>query len=99
MDNNVDRNRKTGDERVGESIPTRRKFVWGFGVLSALSAIALLARSPFPGKRNIISCAPEKKKMVKMLTQDGVLVEVDASLLPAKGKKVTDKELKNWIKS
>src|SRR5450755_1130057 len=80
MDNNAETTRKTGEETVREIIPTRRKFVWGLGVLSVFSGIALLARTPFSGKKNVIACAPEKKRMVKMLTQDGKLVEIDASL-------------------
>ena len=33
------------------------------------------------------------------LTQDGKLVEVDASLLAANSKKISDKELQNWMNS
>jgi len=34
-----------------------------------------------------------------MLTQDGRLVEIDATLLAANTKKVSDKELQTWVKS
>jgi hypothetical protein len=40
----------------------------------------------------------KQKKIVRMLTQDGKLVEVDASALPAKGKKISDAELQSWVK-
>jgi hypothetical protein len=33
-----------------------------------------------------------------MLTQDGHLVEIDAALLASNTKKVSDKELQNWVK-
>jgi hypothetical protein len=44
---------------------------------------------------------PQKKKTkntIKMLSQSGELVEVDIAALPARKKKVTNNELKNWIK-
>jgi hypothetical protein len=51
-------------------------------------------------KKNIISCIPDsRKRTVKMLTQDGKLVEIDEALLPAERKKISNSELKNWIKS
>ena len=84
--------------------PSRRKFLRGIGLLSAFSALAALAGRALPGKRKALSCSPEaKKKTVRMLTQDGKLVEIDASLLPpglasAGGKKITKDELQNWIK-
>ena len=54
---------------------SRRKLIAGLGVLS-LFPIAKLATS-FK-KKEVIACAPEIKT-VKFLTQDGTLVEVDAS--------------------
>jgi len=33
-----------------------------------------------------------------MLTRDGKLVEIDASLLAVNKKKISDKELQNWVK-
>ena len=88
------------DTKVSQTpSPTRRKFVAGVGILSAFVAIAAAMGFRFPGKKEIISCGPgEKKKTVKMLTQDGRLVEVDASLLTGGTKKITDNELQNWVK-
>lgn len=40
----------------------------------------------------------KKKSTVKMLTQDGRLVEIDAALLEKKGRKITDAELQSWVK-
>jgi hypothetical protein len=39
-----------------------------------------------------------KPKTIKMLTQDGQLVEVDAKLLASNSKKISNKELQNWVK-
>lgn len=33
-----------------------------------------------------------------MLTQDGKLVEIDKKLLVSSGKKISDAELKKWVK-
>ena len=64
---------------------SRKKFVlWGLGILSAVTAFKYVA----PAKK--------KKETVKMLTQDGKLVEVDKELL-APGKKITDEQLKSWV--
>jgi len=75
----------------------RRKLLrWG-----SLGSVALLfagfkLRNPFSPK-DVIACAPEQKT-IKMLTQDGRLVEVDASkILNGNGKKITDDQLKNWV--
>lgn len=66
---------------------TRRKFIaWGVASAAILAAVKLITPS---GK---------KPETVKMLTQDGKLVEVDIASLPAKKKKITYGELQNWIK-
>ena len=43
-----------------------------------------------------ISCG--ERATVKMLTQDGSLVEIDKKLLASSGKKISNKELQEWIK-
>lgn len=75
--------------------PSRRKFVLGFGIVSLLSAIGLgIGR-----KKEIVSCDPDpKKKTIKMLTQDGKLVEIDEDRLSGHRKKITDDELKSFVK-
>lgn len=86
------------DKEVTKTIPpTRRKFVWGIGVLSLFAAVA--SGLPFFSKKDVIACKPEsKKRMLTMLTQDGKLVEIDESLITASRKKISNKELQNWIK-
>lgn len=69
---------------------TRKKFLlWGATVLSSLSLLKLIP----VGKQ-------EKKETVKMLTQDGKLVEVDVTRLGrGNRKKISDDELKTWVKN
>lgn len=66
---------------------SRRKFI-SWGVASA----AVLAAFKF------IKPAAKETETVKMLTQEGKLVEVDIAALTASKKKITDTELQNWIK-
>jgi hypothetical protein len=68
---------------------TRRKLVGWLGLLS-LFTMAGAALRPWKNK---------KTRTIKMLTQDGTLVEIDATLLAANTKKISDKELQNWVKS
>ncbi|MGN6249079.1 MAG: hypothetical protein ACTHNG_12060 [Ginsengibacter sp.] len=43
---------------------------------------------------------PKKKKMqtVKMLTEEGKLVEIDRKLIASPGKRITNLELQHWVK-
>ena len=66
---------------------SRRKFItWGVASAALLTAVKFI----LPSKK--------KPETVKMLTQDGNLVEVAIASLPPQKKKVTNDELKNWIK-
>jgi len=65
----------------------RRKFiVWSIASATIFSALKFI----LPNK---------KKETIKMLTQNGKLVEVDIAALPAKKRKISTKELQNWIKN
>jgi len=66
---------------------SRKKFVvWGVGILASLSVLKF-------------GFSPKKKSStVKMLSQDGTLVEVDMTALQAKKGKVSNQELQTWIK-
>ena len=69
----------------------RKKFLlWSF------TATAVFAMSRLFPRRKKISCAPPIET-VKMLTQDGRLVEIDKNLLASTGKKITNGELQQWI--
>lgn len=76
---------------------SRRKLLYGLGILSVLSLFK--AGGLFNRSRKVITCAPaSEKKMGKLLTEDGQLVEVDLSKIISTGKKISDKELIDWIK-
>jgi hypothetical protein len=70
-------------------IQTRKKFI---GVSVAAAAFLTAFRFFIPHKK-------KKTETVKMLTQDGKLVEVDIEKLSCgKRKKISDEQLKNWVK-
>jgi hypothetical protein len=72
-----------------QDIRTRKKFLlWGAGILYSFSVFKYL-----------FSQKEKKKDTVKMLTQDGRLVEIDKSLLASGSKKITTKELQQWVKN
>jgi len=69
----------------------RKKFIlWGAGILSF-----------FAIKKFAINKTEKKKEMVKMLTADGKLVEVDKAILDkvTKSQKSTNKDIYNWMKN
>ena len=67
--------------------PSRKKFIWwGAAALASITAFR------FFGKKK-----KEKPETVKMLTEDGRLVEIDKNML-SKGKKISNEELQQWIK-
>lgn len=68
--------------------PSRRKFLfWGAGLLSGAS----LFRFAWMSKAR-----EKEEESVKMLTQDGRLVEVDVSRLPSQSRQIKDEELLGW---
>ena len=77
---------------------TRRKLLFGISLLSLFPLIKF--GSLFNKKSNIISCAPEaEKRMVKMLTEDGRLVEVEVSKMEGASKeKISQKDLLAFVK-
>ncbi len=80
-----------------DKISTRKKFiVWGAAVLTSLTAFKLFSIS----KKPVLSQEEKKSATVKMLSQDGKLVEVDIEkLYCGKRKKISDAELKQWVKN
>ena len=65
---------------------SRKKFLF-----LGLSAVAFFSVFKFTRQG-------KKKKTVKMLTQDGKLVEIDQVLIRGTKRKITDTELKTWVK-
>ena len=67
---------------------SRKKFfLWTLGIVSSVTALKFLI--------------PDKKKSntVKMLSEDGKLVEVDLRYIKKTGNKLSEKEIHNWIKN
>lgn len=73
---------------------SRKKFLlWGAAVFTSITAFKL-----FSNKNNSRSQRGKTREAIKMLSQDGTLVEVDIEkLFCGKRKKITDEQLKNWI--
>lgn len=68
--------------------PTRKKFLFlGAAILSSLAFLKIIPRTK-----------KENKETVKMLSQNGQLVEIDKAMLASSGKKINDKDLREWIK-
>jgi len=72
---------------------SRRKML---GWLSVVSVVTMAGAALNPWKK---AKAAKTSGTVKMLTQDGKLVEVDARLLASGTQKISDKELQGWIKT
>jgi hypothetical protein len=76
-----------------QKAPTRKKFLlWGAALISSVAFFKF-----FSGTRKSSLTNGHDTKTVKMLTQDGRLVEVDKNLLASSGKKITNEELQQWI--
>jgi hypothetical protein len=68
---------------------SRKKFLLLTGAAFLSASILRAVR----GKRK------EKAETVKMLTQDGTLVEIDRTQVRRAGKIISDKELQQWVKN
>jgi hypothetical protein len=74
-------------EKQNNPVTRKRFMLSGLGILSLIAAFKLWR---FSGAKRPV-------KTVKMLTQDGKLVEVDVSNIPPEKKKITNTQLQNWI--
>ncbi len=68
----------------------RKVLLWGAALLSTFTLLKYL-----PGTKKKNKSRPET---IKMLSQDGRLVEVDKDLIPSTGKKISNEELQKWIR-
>lgn len=75
-------------QQASQKTPTRKKFLFWTAVTLCSAALVKF----IPGSKK------KKTDTVKMLTQDGTLVEIDTKLLAASGKKISNKELQEWVK-
>ncbi len=84
------------ENKILTDASTRRKLLAGIG---ALSLFPILKFGFLAKKKDVISCAPEtKSQTMKMLTQDGRLVEVDMSKIQGTKEKISNKQLQDWVK-
>jgi hypothetical protein len=84
------------ENKIPKDTNMRRKLLAGLG---ALSLFPVLKFGFFAKKKDVISCAPEaKQQTMKMLTQDGRLVEVDLSKIKGTKEKISNKQLQDWVK-
>jgi len=74
-------------QKENKSFSRKRFLAWGFGITSFLAIPAFLS---IPKKKKEV-------KTVKMLTQDGKLVEIEIANVPAKKKKIKDSEIHTWV--
>lgn len=66
---------------------TRKKFILGgIGIMAFFTGFRFFA-------------SKKKVKTIKMLSEDGRLVEVDADLITKTGIRISDKEIHSWIKN
>ncbi len=85
-------NESTGSENKN----ARRTLLASIG---ALSLFPLMKLSALVKKKDVISCAPsDPSQTIKMLTQDGTLVEVDVSKLRGDKYKISNRQLQTWVK-
>lgn len=71
-----------------QNTTSRRKFfLWGLGIVSSVTAL------------KFITSKKKKPETVKMLSEDGKLVEVDISKIKKTGIKVSDKDVITWVKN
>lgn len=71
---------------------SRKKFLlWGAALAASVTVFRFFSGKP-PSTPAAVG------DTVKMLTQDGQLVEIDKTLLAATGKKISNEDLQQWIK-
>lgn len=72
---------------------SRKKFlIWSAAIVSSVTALNF-----FSDRKKTENKNDENEGTVKMLTQDGKLVEVDKKLLASGSNKISDEELQKWI--
>ena len=68
---------------------SRKKFL----LLSGTAVLSAMVWRIWPSLRK------RKSETAKMLTQDGTLVEIDARFAKLPGKKISDADLQQWVKT
>ena len=87
---------KTSEKHIPEEKNSRRKIITSIGLLGLFPILKFGFSNK---KKDIISCAPESAiPKLRMLTQDGLLVEVDASKIVGTKQKISNEQLQSWVK-
>jgi hypothetical protein len=71
-----------------KNVSRKRFLAWGVGISSLLAVPAFLK---FRGKKK------SKGTTVKMLTQEGKLVEINVDDIPSKKRKISPSDIHTWI--
>jgi hypothetical protein len=83
-------------ESTPGEIKSRRKLLAGLGLLSLFS---IWKSGLFTKKKQIISCTPPvQRETMKLLSQDGKLMEVEISQIKSRQGKISDQDLQGWVK-
>lgn len=77
-------------EKTSNTTSRKKFFLWSLGVLSSISAFTSFFGGR-PGKM--------RENTLKMLSEDGKLVEVDMDKITKTGIKVSDKDVITWVKN
>ncbi|CAH0997165.1 hypothetical protein EMA8858_03302 [Emticicia aquatica] len=77
--------------QASQSSPTRKKFI----LLSVVAVCSATVLKFFTGENK----KKDEGDTVKMLTQDGKLVEINTKLITQCGGKITNEELQKWVKT
>jgi hypothetical protein len=77
-------------EQSQQTNSRKKILLWG----AILAALPLLKFFPRLKEKKDDS----RNEMIKMFSQDGKLVEIDKKLFVSSGNKITNEELKKWIK-
>ena len=78
-------------EQPQKNLSRKKILLWGATLLSSLAFLKF-------SSINDVSKNEPVNETVKMLTQDGRLVEIDKKLLASSGSKVSNEDLQKWIK-
>jgi hypothetical protein len=78
-------------EHTNRAISRKKFVVWSAGIISVLGAAKYFFRSTS-------KTSAKDTKTVKMLGQDGRLVEIEVSKLPTKRKKIKDTDIHTWVR-
>jgi len=74
-------------EKQIKNLSRKRFLSWGLGVTSIIAVPSFLRR--FKKHKDL--------QKVKMLTQDGLLVEIEVENIPVKKEKIKEGDIHNWV--